>query len=81
MGLGRGWGSKQANPELSCGHSPRQGGVALPASGREDSMMESSQRGTGKMTKAMTPLPLMEHLQGASCCADIPLPPIRTGAL
>ena len=48
MGLGGGWGSKQANPEFSCGHSPRRGGVALPASGREDSMMETSQRSTGK---------------------------------
>ena len=63
MGLGGGWGSKQANPEFSCGHSPRWGGVALPASRREDSVMESSQGGTSKMTKSMTPLPPMEHPQ------------------
>ena len=81
MRLGGGWGSKQANPEFSCGHSPRLGGVALPASGREDSVMESSQGGTSKMTKSMTPLPLMEHPQGASCCADFPLPPVLTGTL
>ena len=81
MGPGGGWGTKQANPEFSYGHSPRWGGAALPAFGREDSMMETSQRSTGKMTKAMMLLPPMEHPQGAGCCADFPLPPVLTGAL
>lgn len=81
MGLGGGWGSKQANPEFSCGHSPRWGGVALPVFGREDSVMESNQRGTSKMMKSMMPLPLMEYPRGASCCADFLLPPILIGTL